>query len=172
MPIRQVPRLISDLYKTVAELNSLFPGRPFTPDGHLAGSIGEVVAAYVYELDLEPCSNPQSDARTKDGRSVQIKLTGKSGTSYGVRWSNSIPYPVHAEILLALKFDSDTGFQEIYNGDFPLALLKGRKDSSNGQLSVSISKLAPINCHLLPQVNLLETLNLLFASQAKVNRRA
>jgi hypothetical protein len=167
MPIRQVPRLISDLYKTVAELNSLFPGRPFTPDGHLVGSIGEVVAAYIYELDLEPCSSPQTDARTKDGRTVQIKLTGKNGTSYGMRWSNSISYPVHAQILLALKFDPDTGFQEIYNGEFPLVLLKGRKDSSNGQLSVSISKLAPVNCHLLPQVKSLEALNLLFAAMPR-----
>ncbi len=167
MPIREVPRLISDLYKTVEELNRLFPGRPFTPDGHLVGSIGEVIAAYIYDLDLEPCSSPQIDARTKDGRSVQIKLTGKHGSSYGMRWSNSIPAPEHAQILIALKFDSQNGFQEIFNAEFPSALLVGRKDSTNGQLSISISKLASMNCHLLPQVQSLETFNLLFAATCR-----
>jgi hypothetical protein len=165
MPIRQVPRLIRDLYKTVDELNRLFPGRPFTLDGHLVGSIGEVVAAYIYDLDLGPCSSPQTDAMTKDGQSVQIKLTGAKGTSYGMRWST--PAPIHARILIALKFDPQTGFREIYNGDFPHALLQGRKDSSNGQLAISISKLEPINSHLLPQVQSLEQLNKLFTDSSR-----
>ena len=32
----------------VAELEAEFPGRHFTLDGHLVGSIGEVMAAYYY----------------------------------------------------------------------------------------------------------------------------
>lgn len=43
---RELPKLLSDLYVIVAKLEALAPGRKFTPDGHLVGSIGEAVAAY------------------------------------------------------------------------------------------------------------------------------
>ncbi len=81
--IFEVPRLIADLYKVTRRLEKLFDGRPFTPDGHLVGSIGEVVAKFIYDLHLETCSTPQIDARTRDRSTVQIKLTGSVGKSYG-----------------------------------------------------------------------------------------
>jgi hypothetical protein len=40
-----LPGPVADIYKAVEELTSWrYPGRPFTPDGHLVGSIGEVIA--------------------------------------------------------------------------------------------------------------------------------
>ena len=45
-------RLIRDLYQIVARLEEAFPGRRFTPDGHLVGSLGEVFAAERYGLTL------------------------------------------------------------------------------------------------------------------------
>jgi len=48
----KIPQLIKRLYEIVAELESLYPGRKFTPDGHLVGSIGEVIAAHNYDLIL------------------------------------------------------------------------------------------------------------------------
>ena len=36
---------IRELYRITAELEEKYPGRCFTPDGHLVGSIGEVYAA-------------------------------------------------------------------------------------------------------------------------------
>ena len=36
----------------VSELEAEFPGRHFTLDGHLVGSIGEVMAAYYYGIEL------------------------------------------------------------------------------------------------------------------------
>ena len=41
----EVTRLIEDLYTASDGLLQMFPGRKFTLDGHLVGSIGEVVAA-------------------------------------------------------------------------------------------------------------------------------
>ena len=49
--------LIRQLYAVVSELEKEFEGRRFTPDGHLVGSIGEVVAAYAFGLKLLPASN-------------------------------------------------------------------------------------------------------------------
>lgn len=41
---------IRQLYALVAELEALYPGRHPTLDGHLVGSIGEVLAAHYYRL--------------------------------------------------------------------------------------------------------------------------
>src|SRR5580704_19671100 len=46
--------LIRQLYTVVAQLEEEFEDRRFTPDGHLVGSIGEVVAAYAFGLKLLP----------------------------------------------------------------------------------------------------------------------
>lgn len=160
--IEQVPRLIGDLLKTTGELNRLFEGRPFTPDGHLVGSIGEVVAEYVYGLQLETCSTPQVDAFTRDGRSVQVKLTGERGSSFGLRWSSQMEEKP-ADILICLKL-SGKGFEEIYNGNFPTELLAGRPDQRNGQVSLAVSRLRAINPKLLPEERSFSSINRWFAS--------
>ena len=49
-----IPNLIRRLYAIVADLETAFPGRKFTPDGPLVGSIGEVLAAHRYGLELLP----------------------------------------------------------------------------------------------------------------------
>ena len=72
---REVSELLASLYDIVARLEEFFPGRKFTPDGHLVGAIGEVIAAQMFDLELLPASNPGHDAVTGDGRRVQIKLT-------------------------------------------------------------------------------------------------
>jgi hypothetical protein len=40
----KLPPPVATIYRAVAELEAQY-GRKFTPDGHLVGSIGEVVAA-------------------------------------------------------------------------------------------------------------------------------
>lgn len=70
--IQEVPKLIRQLYGVVDKLDGLFPVRRFTLDGHLVGSIGEVLAAYYYGLKLSPASSQGHDARTTEGLLVQI----------------------------------------------------------------------------------------------------
>ncbi len=77
--IEQIPEKINALYKILRELEDLFPGRHFTPDGHLVGSIGEVLAEHEYNLELLPASAETHDAVSLCGRMVQIMATqGKS----------------------------------------------------------------------------------------------
>ena len=59
MDLDEVPRLIGRLYEIVDRFEQLFPGRKFTPDGHLVGSIGEVIAANLHDLELLP---PRAEA--------------------------------------------------------------------------------------------------------------
>ena len=74
-----LPAPVAAIYKAVAELEAMYPGRKFTPDGHLVGSIGEVIAQETFGLKLLPMSAPSHDAICKDRGKVQIKITaGKS----------------------------------------------------------------------------------------------
>lgn len=50
------PQLLQAIYDAVDELEVMFPGRHFTPDGHLAGSLGEALASYHYGVELSPAS--------------------------------------------------------------------------------------------------------------------
>jgi len=78
----KLPGPVAAIYKAVAELEAAYPGRKFTPDGHLVGSIGEVVAAETLGLTLYPPSHPGHDAFDGAG-DVQIKMTaGKSVAMY------------------------------------------------------------------------------------------
>jgi hypothetical protein len=113
MDEHRFPELIRKLYGLVAELEEMFPGRPFTPDGHMVGSLAECFAEYYYGLNLLTCSSRGHDARLGDcqveikatqGESVSLrsgpekllvlKLLKKSttvrGRRYG-RWSNQSP---------------------------------------------------------------------------------
>ena len=58
------------MYEIVNELEQHFPGRHFTLDGHIVGSLGEVLAEYRYDLELFTASAERHDAKTKDGRLV------------------------------------------------------------------------------------------------------
>src|SRR5271165_7604821 len=71
----QLPEAVATIYRAVDELQEKYPLRKFTPDGHLVGSIGEVVAAEALGLTLYPMSRAGHDAFDGDG-DVQIKMTG------------------------------------------------------------------------------------------------
>ena len=65
---------VQQLIEIVKELEKDFPGRHFTLDGHLVGSIGEVMASYYYGIELYKASAVAHDGEI-DGKKVQIKIT-------------------------------------------------------------------------------------------------
>ena len=64
--IDEVPRLVARLYEVVDALEDIFPGRHFTPDGHLVGSLGESLAAYVFGVTMNKASTTGHDALLGD----------------------------------------------------------------------------------------------------------
>ena len=58
--------LVKQLYATVNELETMFPGRHFTPDGHMVGSLGECIVADAYNLELKTASNKGYDVVTEN----------------------------------------------------------------------------------------------------------
>ncbi len=123
---------VEKIYQAVSELEKMFPGRPFTPDGHMVGSLGECLVADAYKLKLMPPSNEGYDAVTCDGKQVEIKAT--QGTSVAFRSK-----PDHAIII---KINQDGSFEECFNGPGEIIwdTFSGRKRPKNGQYQISISK--------------------------------
>lgn len=135
----EVGRVLDALYRATDRLEQLFPGRKFTPDGHLVGSIGEVVAAYMFDLDLRRGSNKGHDAVTRGNngavRQVEVKLT--QGTSVAVRHE-----PAH---LIVLQRKKGHRVEVVFNGPGQEAWAGARNFGSNGQRPISVSKLRELN---------------------------
>ena len=145
--VEAIPDLIRELYSVVDRLEALFPERKFTPDGHLVGSIGVVLATHHYGVSPLPDSAPIHDAQAADGRMVQIKLT--QAGSVGLR--------AEPEHLLVLLLSRDGAVSEVYNGPGYLAWSKAGKMQSNGQRSISGTRLREL-MNSVPQEARLERL--------------
>lgn len=127
----RVSAKVRELYAITRELEELYPGRKFTPDGHLVGSIGEVLVAEHYGLTLLPNSSETHDAVTNDGKFVQIKATQM----------NKISISSEPEYLIVIKLNPDGSWDEIYNGPGSAAWKLAGKMHKNGQRAISLAKL-------------------------------
>lgn len=96
-----------ELIQIVCSLEETLPGRRFTLDGHLIESIGEIMAAYYYDIELYEASAQIHDGKTVDGKEVQIKITQQ----------NRVAINEEPDYLIVLFLDRFTGkISEIYNG--------------------------------------------------------
>lgn len=127
-----VPRLIRELYGIVAQLEAIFDGRHFTPDGHLVGSLGEALASHYYGVKLNKASTEAHDG-VRDGRRVEVKVTQGDRVAL-----SSCP-----EHLLVFRLLPTGEFEECFNGPGALAwaLVAQRKSTKNSQHQVSLSAL-------------------------------
>lgn len=130
----QVALYLDDLYTASDGLERMFPGRKFTLDGHLVGSIGEVVAAYIFDLDLNPASTLGHDARSPDGRNVEIKLT--QGQSVAIRHE-----PEH---LIVLQRPKGGPMRIVFNGPGAIAWAAAGQMQKNGQRPISLARLSKL----------------------------
>ncbi len=125
-----LPEAVARIYKATAELEAMYPGRKFTPDGHLVGSIGEVIAAKALGLTLYPMSQPGHDAYDANG-DVQIKMT--AGTS--------IAMYATCDRLVVLQIVSPEEAEIVYDGPGQPVWEKAGKMGKNGQRVISLSRL-------------------------------
>lgn len=129
---KRLPEIIKEMYALIDELEGMFEGRHFTPDGHTVGSIGEAIAAHFYGLKLLPASTKGRDATVLIGEiegSVEIKAT--QGRSIALRHE-----PEH---LLVLKLHKTGDWSEVYNGPGSIVwdLVKHKALPRNGQYQIS-----------------------------------
>lgn len=133
---------VRDLYAIVRDLEAMFPGRPFTPDGHMVGSLGECLVADAYGLELMPPSNQGYDARSAEGMAVEIKATQATRVAFR-------SCPEHTIIIRILK---DGSFEECYNGPGELIWeqFRGKPMPSNGQHQIALSRVKALNASVPP----------------------
>ncbi|HHP5490145.1 DUF6998 domain-containing protein [Aeromonas veronii] len=134
---KRFQRLVQQLYSTVEELEKMFPGRHFTPDGHMVGSIGECLVADAYGLELMNASNKGYDALSPSGLQVEIKATQ----------AKSVAFHSQPEHTIAIKILPNGTFEEIFNGPGNLVWQQfdGKPLPSNGQYQISLNKLKELN---------------------------
>ncbi|MBB5063937.1 DUF6998 domain-containing protein [Granulicella mallensis] len=127
----KLPEPVADIYRAVVRLEELYPGRKFTPDGHLVGSIGEVIAAEALGLTLYPASYAGYDAHDGKGGDVQIKMTA----------GHSVAMYAECIRLVVLKVISSEEVEIAYDGPGAPAWSAAGKVGKNGQRVVRLSRL-------------------------------
>lgn len=127
---------VHELYAIVRDLEAMFPSRPFTPDGHMVGSLGECLVADAYDLDLMPPSNQGYDAVHASGKKVEIKATQ----------ARSVAFRSCPEHTIIIRINKDGSFDEYYNGPGEVIWkqFEGKKMPSNGQFQISLNKVAAL----------------------------
>lgn len=126
-----VSEKIKQLFKIVNELESRYPEKKFTVDGHLLGSIGEVLVSEHYGLTLLPNSTKTHDAISIDGRLVQIKATQ----------TKQISISSEPDYLIVIRILDNAEWEEVYNGRGQPVWENCGKVQKNGQRQISINKL-------------------------------
>jgi hypothetical protein len=146
MSADRIRELIRQQFAIAAELTEL-TGRPFTLDGHMVGSAGEVLARLRFGLELTDPSTKGIDATAPDGRSVEIKATGGAR---GVALRGDRPLADH---LLVLTISADGQEAVVYNGPAaPVwAAIKRKSDQSNGQRMISLAWLRELQQTVLAE---------------------
>ena len=127
----EIPELVSQLQAIVMRLEELFPGRRFTLDGHLVGSLAEVIAAYMYDIELLPGSHECHDGRCRrTSINVQIKGTQR----------NRVAMYAEPDHLIVLRLVAGSA-EEVYNGPGAWPWAAAGPVAKNGQRTISLAKL-------------------------------
>lgn len=125
-----LPEPVARIYRAVRDLERDYPQRKFTPDGHLVGSIGEVVAAEALKLTLYAMGRPGHDAFDQNG-DVQIKMTA----------GRSVAMHATSDRLVVLRVVSPEEAEIVYDGPGQPAWDQAGKLGKNGQRVISLTKL-------------------------------
>lgn len=109
-----LPSAVTELYKAQLAVREHFSasGLPFTLDGRLVGDIGEALVAEKFGVTLCKKRAPGVDGHLFDGKSVQIKATGKPRTGPAFSKGEGI-----ADWLIFVFLDFDSGHAVVlYDG--------------------------------------------------------
>ncbi len=126
-----LPNGVADIYKAVEKLTRTY-NRPFTLDGHLVGSLGEVVAkkAFGEGFELAPPSTKGYDADCKKRGKVQIKMIG----------GNIVALNGPCDHLVVFQIIPPTQAKLVYDGPSN-GLFESRPGKPNKQRKVSLKQL-------------------------------
>ena len=105
--VRAVQHIMATLFSAQNALRELAPEFRWAGLGNLLGDYGEFVAIKHYGLIKAPAGSNGFDAKTPDGKTVQIKANHAAST---------IGFRGEAELMLGLKVEPDGAWNECYFG--------------------------------------------------------
>jgi len=134
--IEAVQHIMATLFSAQNALRSLAPEFRWAGLGNLLGDYGEFVAIEAYGLQKAPAGANGYDARTADGKTVQIKANHAA---------NQIGFRGEADLLLVVKVEADGEWSEVYYGPFASVKAISRYSARDNKHMVAISKLRAID---------------------------
>jgi hypothetical protein len=134
-----IPKAVEQLLAIVEELRDEFPKKRFTLDGRLVGDIGEALAEQLYALTVFDRLEKHHDAKTDDGRLVQVKATMQGTLTFP---ADHIP-----DYYLGLSIDASGTATEVFNGPGKLVyeVVRNRKRPKNNLHSLSVRALRELD---------------------------
>lgn len=132
--MNSIKEQVQKMIAIVSELERDFPGRHFTLDGHLVGSIGEVMAAYYYGIELYKASTEIHDGEVA-GRKVQIKMAQQ----------DNIEIAYEPDYLIVLYLNKNGNIYEVYNGKGKEAWESASKPNKNNKRHMRVNKLMELD---------------------------
>lgn len=132
--MERVKEQVQKMIQIVKELENDFPGRHFTLDGHLVGSIGEVMAAYYYGIELYTASKEIHDGEY-NGKKVQIKISQQ----------DNIVINHEPEYLIVLYLRKNGDIFEVYNGPGKEPWRSASKWDSHNNRHMRVNKLMELD---------------------------
>ena len=129
----QVPGLIRQLHSALEELTFLFQCH-LSPHGYLDQKIGEIIAAYIYDLELTANHDDFSEAKTTDGRRVQLRSTRAQASR------DTVPLKNVGEHLLVVQLWGEEVI-EVYNGPLERIWMAAKRVQKDGTRRISMGRL-------------------------------
>jgi hypothetical protein len=146
--LAKVPDLMKQFYAVLDEISFLFE-RPLMPEGYLDQKIGEVIAAFVYDLELTRTHSDYSEAKAGDGRSVQVRTTRAIASRKSV-----VLQPACEHLLVVQLWDHE--LIEVYNGPLGSISAAAQPVQKDGTRRISMGRLRGHNKYVVPAEQKLE----------------
>ncbi|MGN6116644.1 MAG: DUF6998 domain-containing protein [Nitrobacter sp.] len=106
MSKNRIQEALNLIFQGIGILQTEFSKRKFTIDGRLVGDLGEIIAAAEFDIALDEVGRPSYDAKTSDGRDVQIKAT----------FQDKLTFRTVPTLYLGLKLSRYGTHEIIFNG--------------------------------------------------------
>lgn len=130
--VEAIKGIISSLFASQRALRALAPEYKWTGLGNLLGDFGEFIAIEKYGLAKAMSGSDGYDAKTQDGKSVQVK-TNHAASQVGFRGQ--------ADLMLVLHVRADGEWEEVYFGPFAPVKAASRHSARDNKEMIAITKL-------------------------------
>lgn len=134
-----VKSIIATIYSAQNALRALAPEYKWAGLGNLLGDYGEFVTTRYYHLRKGAPGTDGFDARTQDGKTVQVKTNHAAG---------QIGFRGTADLLLVVRVDESGSWEELYYGDFDTVQQEARRSERDNKWMIAVSKLRALQSNV------------------------